>query len=41
MQSPHGDALALRLALMSFALGVLGLLGAELLVRRVRRALGR
>ncbi|HXZ59526.1 MAG TPA: molybdate ABC transporter permease subunit [Steroidobacteraceae bacterium] len=41
MQMPQGDALALRLALLSFALGLLGLLGAELLVRRVRRCLGR
>ena len=41
MQSPSGDALAWRLALMSFALGLLGLLAAELLVRRVRRLLGR
>jgi molybdate transport system permease protein len=41
MQSPGGDALALRLALLSFGLGVLGLLGAELLVRRVRLRLGR
>jgi molybdate transport system permease protein len=40
MQSPGGDPLALRLALISFALGLLGLLGAELLVRRVRRRLG-
>lgn len=40
MQSPNGDPLALRLALISFALGLLGLLGAELLVRRVRRRLG-
>jgi molybdate transport system permease protein len=39
MQSPHGDALALRLALMSFALGLAGLLVSELLVRRVRRFL--
>lgn len=37
MQSPNGDALALRLALLSFALGVLGLLLAEILLRRVRR----
>ena len=37
MQSPNGDALALRLALMSFSLGVLGLLLAEFLLRRVRR----
>jgi len=41
MQSPSGDALALRLALLSFALGLLGLLASELLVRRVRRLLGR
>jgi molybdate transport system permease protein len=41
MQSPHGEALALRLALLSFALGVLGLLAAEFLLRRVRRRLGR
>ena len=41
MQSPDGDALALRLAMLSFALGLSGLLGAELLVRRVRRLLGR
>src|SRR5499427_4611366 len=40
MQSPAGDAMALRLALLSFALGLLGLLAAELLVRRVRRYLG-
>jgi molybdate transport system permease protein len=41
MQSPNGDALALRLAMLSFALGLAGLLTAELLVRRVRRYLGR
>lgn len=41
MQSPDGDAVALRLALLSFVLGLLGLLAAELLVRRVRRLLGR
>jgi molybdate transport system permease protein len=40
MQSPSGDVLALRLALLSFALGLLGLLASELLVRRVRRMLG-
>jgi molybdate transport system permease protein len=40
MQSPDGDRLALRLAILSFALGLLGLLVAELLVRRVRRSLG-
>ena len=40
MQSPGGEALALRLAALSFALGLLGLLAAELLVRRVRIYLG-
>jgi molybdate transport system permease protein len=40
MQSPGGDQLALRLALLSFALGLIGLIVAELLVRRVRRYLG-
>jgi molybdate transport system permease protein len=41
MQSPTGDALALRLAILSFLLGFGGLLAAEFLVRRVRRRLGR
>src|SRR5215472_9587984 len=41
IQSPAGDPLALRLAILSFVLGLAGLLGAELLVRRVRRLLGR
>lgn len=41
MQSPAGDALALRLAVISFALGLAGLLASEQLVRRVRRYLGR
>jgi molybdate transport system permease protein len=40
MQSPNGDAVALRLAILSFALGLLGLLAAEVLVRRARRVLG-
>jgi len=40
MQSPSGDALALRLAVISFVLGFLGLLASELLVRRVRRFIG-
>jgi molybdate transport system permease protein len=40
MQSPQGDALALRLALMSFALGFAGLMAAELLTRRLRRLYG-
>jgi molybdate transport system permease protein len=39
MQSPGGEPLALRLALLSFTLGVLGLIGAEWLLRRVRRRL--
>ena len=41
MQSPSGDAVALRLAILSFAFGLVGLLAAELLTRRVRRLLGR
>jgi molybdate transport system permease protein len=41
MQSPGGEPLALRLAVLSFGLGLLGLLAAELLVRRVRARLGR
>jgi molybdate transport system permease protein len=41
MQSPGGDALAVRLAVLSFALGLAGLLVSEWLVRRVRRLLGR
>lgn len=41
MQSPGGETLALRLAVLSFALGLSGLMAAELLVRRVRRMLGR
>jgi molybdate transport system permease protein len=41
LQSPTGDPLALRLAILSFALGLLGLLVSELLVRRVRVLLGR
>jgi molybdate transport system permease protein len=41
MQSPDGDAMALHLAGLSFLLGLLGLLAAELLVRRVRRFVGR
>src|SRR3984957_8084516 len=39
MQSPGGEALALRLAILSFTLGVLGLIGAEWLLRRVRQRL--
>jgi molybdate transport system permease protein len=41
MQSPNGDAVALHLAGLSFLLGMIGLLAAELLVRRVRRFVGR
>jgi molybdate transport system permease protein len=41
LQSPDGDALAARLALLSFSLGLAGLLAAELLARGLRRWLGR
>jgi molybdate transport system permease protein len=41
LQTPSGDPLALRLAILSFALGLIGLLASELLVRRVRVLLGR
>jgi molybdate transport system permease protein len=41
IQSPNGDPVALRLAILSLVLGLLGLLAAELLSRRVRRLLGR
>ena len=41
IQSPNGDAVALRLAVLSFALGLTGLVLSELLVRGVRRRLGR
>jgi len=41
MQSPDGEAVALRLAILSFMLGLTGLLAVELLVRGVRRRLGR
>lgn len=41
IQSPSGDAVALRLAIIAGILGLLGLLTAELLARRVRRFLGR
>jgi molybdate transport system permease protein len=40
IQTPSGDALALRLALISFALGLTGLLLVEWLTRRVRCWLG-
>lgn len=41
IQSAGGDAVALRLAILSLVLGLLGLLAAELLARRVRGLLGR
>jgi molybdate transport system permease protein len=41
LQTPGGDALAARLAAMSFALGLLSLLASELIARRVQRFLGR
>jgi molybdate transport system permease protein len=41
MQSPGGEATAARLAILSFVSGVIGLLLAESLSRRVRRFLGR
>jgi molybdate transport system permease protein len=41
LQTPDGDALAARLALLSFLLGLAGLLAAELIARRLRRRLGR
>jgi molybdate transport system permease protein len=40
IQSPGGDALAAKLALVSFTLGLGGLLLAEWLARRLRRTLG-
>ena len=41
IQSPSGDTVAMRLAVLSLALGLLGLFAAELIARRVRRLLGR
>ena len=41
LQTPGGDALAARLAGISIALGLLGLLIAELVTRRLARMLGR
>lgn len=41
LQTPGGEALAARLAAISFSLGLAGLVVSELLVRRVRRRLGR
>jgi molybdate transport system permease protein len=41
LQTPGGETLAARLAAISFALGLMGLLVAEFLARRMRRRLGR
>jgi molybdate transport system permease protein len=41
IQSPNGDALALRLAVMSFVLGLSGLVLSEFLARAMRHRLGR
>jgi molybdate transport system permease protein len=40
-QTPGGEAMAARLAAISFALAIVGLLGAELIARRMYRLLGR
>ncbi|MFZ0549676.1 MAG: hypothetical protein WAM21_02590, partial [Steroidobacteraceae bacterium] len=41
IQEPGGEAAAMRLAVLSIALGLLGLVLAELCARRVYRLLGR
>jgi molybdate transport system permease protein len=41
LQTPGGDALAARLALISFSLGLIGLIISEVIARRVQRRLGR
>ena len=41
LQEPGGEQAAARLAVLSVTLGLVGLLGSELLSRRVRRMLGR
>jgi molybdate transport system permease protein len=41
LQTPDGDVLAARLAILSLALGFAGLLSAEFLSRHLRRRLGR
>jgi molybdate transport system permease protein len=41
LQTPGGDAMAARLAAISFSLGLSGLIVSELLARRVQRMLGR
>jgi molybdate transport system permease protein len=40
LQTPDGDALAARLALISFLLGLAGLLASEFIARRLRRRMG-
>jgi molybdate transport system permease protein len=41
LETPGGEALAARLAGLSFALGLAGLIASEVLARRLRRRLGR
>jgi len=41
IQSPNGDAIALRLAVLSFVLGLTGLVLSEVFARALRRRLGR
>jgi molybdate transport system permease protein len=41
IQTPDGDALAARLAMISLTLGLAGLLASELLARTLRRRMGR
>jgi molybdate transport system permease protein len=41
LQSPDGDATAARLAMLSFSLGLAGLLASEFLARSLRRWLGK
>jgi molybdate transport system permease protein len=41
LQTPGGDAMAARLATISFSLGLIGLVTAEFIARRVQRMLGR
>lgn len=41
LQTPGGDAMAARLAVISFALGLTGLLVAEVIARRMRYLVGR
>ena len=41
LQTPGGEAMAARLAIISFTLGMCGLLVSEFIARRVRRMLGR